>query len=180
MRDALIVGVGDAGINMAWVIANFCGARSMAVHEESGNSELHRYAEVRLVENGSLSNDEPIGGAAVVDALREAFSRHKSVALVAGLGGRTAGKVPILAGLALASGVETAVLATMPFQYEGRNRRREAERQLAELRSMKIQVVVEENDDLVALGRDVNMANAFNLMTNTIAGRWQGMYQTKS
>lgn len=180
MRDALIVGVGDAGINMAWAIAKCCGAHSMAVHEEFGNSELHRYVEVHMVEKGFVSNDESFGGAAVVGALREAFSRHKSVALIAGLGGRTAGKVPILAELALASGVETTVLATMPFQFEGRDRRREAERQLAELRSMKIQVVVEENDDLVALGRDVNMANAFNLMTNTIAGRWQGMYQTKS
>lgn len=97
------------------------------------------------------------------DQLQGVFTGVNMAFLVAGLGGGMAtGAMPVLARMARAFGVMTVCVVTLPFDFEGENRRARAEEGLAELQEAADVVIAIPNQKLFhMLGPDLRVAEAF-------------------
>lgn len=94
--------------------------------------------------------DPDLGRAAALESIAEVGERLMGASLVillAGLGGGTgSGSAPCIAQIAREQGAHVAVLATLPFSFEGRRRREQALAALEELRQHADLVICFEND----------------------------------
>jgi cell division protein FtsZ len=97
------------------------------------------------------------------DLLQGVFTGVNMAFLVGGLGGGLAtGAMPVLARMARAFGVMTVCVVTLPFDFEGENRRARAEEGLAELQAAADVVIAIPNQKLFhMLGPDLRVAEAF-------------------
>lgn len=99
--------------------------------------------------------DPELGRAAVEESLEPLLRELEGCSLlivVVGLGGGTgSGGAPRLVEAAKSRGMRTAVLATLPFSFEGRRRMEQAEDSLVQLRSQADLVVCFENDRMSSL-----------------------------
>ncbi len=81
------------------------------------------------------------------DAIRHAVEGYDMVIITAGLGGGTGtGGAPVVAEICRESGVLTLVVATMPFAFEGKERREKAKKRLDILESAADLLIVIPND----------------------------------
>lgn len=94
--------------------------------------------------------DPDLGRAAALESIAQVGERligASLVILLAGLGGGTgSGSAPCIAQIAREQGAHVAVLATLPFSFEGRRRREQALAALEELRQHADLVICFEND----------------------------------
>lgn len=97
------------------------------------------------------------------DRLQGVFAGVKMAFLVGGLGGGLAtGALPVLARMARAFGVMTVCVVTLPFDFEGENRRVRAEEGLTELQEAADVVIAVPNQKLFArFGTEMRIADAF-------------------
>jgi len=97
-----------------------------------------------------------------VDAIRAALTGAGMVFLLAGLGGGTgAGVAPLVARIAREEGCLTAVIATLPFSFEGRRRQQQALEALEAVTAEADFVLCFENDrmgDLVEPSEGIHQA----------------------
>jgi cell division protein FtsZ len=98
-----------------------------------------------------------------LDDVRSALSQHtKMLFITAGMGGGTGtGAAPIIAQAAREMGILTVGIVTMPFAFEGRKRREQAEKGLAELRKHVDTILVISNEKLREIYSDLSMSRAF-------------------
>ena len=104
------------------------------------------------------------------DEIREILSHNTQMLFItAGMGGGTGtGAAPVIAEIAKSIDLEDAdtpkilvvAIVTMPFSFEGRRRREQAELGIAELRKHVDSILVINNDKLRAFG-DMTLTNAF-------------------
>ncbi|CAM9363732.1 unnamed protein product, partial [Hapterophycus canaliculatus] len=96
-----------------------------------------------------------VGQAAAVESLPEiekALAGADMVFITAGLGGGTGtGAAPVIAAAARGMGCVTVAVVTEPFEFEGRQRSRQAASGLAELRKAADTVLVVANDNLLEI-----------------------------
>ena len=79
--------------------------------------------------------------------LRDALRGRQLVFLCVGLGGGTgSGAAPLIARIAREEGAFVVVFATMPFEFEGKRRREQADTALNELSVLSNAVVTFDND----------------------------------
>lgn len=94
--------------------------------------------------------DPEVGYSAAEEAaedIQSALAGANLVFLCAGLGGGTgSGAAPLIAHFARKAGATVVVFATMPFTFEGRRRREQAENALAQIREQADHVICFEND----------------------------------
>lgn len=98
-----------------------------------------------------------------LDDVRSALSQHtKMLFITAGMGGGTGtGAAPVIAQAAREMGILTVGIVTMPFVFEGRKRREQAEKGLAELRKHVDTILVISNEKLREIYSDLSMSRAF-------------------
>ncbi|MDW8432312.1 MAG: cell division protein FtsZ [Flavobacteriales bacterium] len=98
-----------------------------------------------------------------VDELRQALGHHTKMAFItAGLGGGTGtGAAPVIADLARQMGILTVGIVTMPFAFEGRRRRIQAEEGLEQLRSCVDTILVISNEKLREIYGNLTYSAAF-------------------
>jgi cell division protein FtsZ len=96
--------------------------------------------------------DPEVGYAAAeegADEIKSAMEGASLVFLIAGLGGGTgSGSAPLIASFARAQGALVVAFVTMPFSFEGKRRRAQAEEALASLQHYADAVICFENDRL--------------------------------
>jgi cell division protein FtsZ len=96
--------------------------------------------------------DPEVGYAAAeegADEIKSAMEGASLVFLIAGLGGGTgSGSAPLIASFARAQGALVVAFVTMPFSFEGKRRRAQAEEALASLQYYADAVICFENDRL--------------------------------
>ncbi len=94
--------------------------------------------------------DPDLGRAAALESIAQVGERLMGASLVlllVGLGGGTgSGAAPCIAQIAREQGAQVAVLATLPFSFEGRRRREQALEALEALRQQADLVICFEND----------------------------------
>ena len=152
-----IIGLGGAGANMLERIAldGMEGAELLALNTDTRTLASCLAAEkiqlgVNLTKGLGSGGDPELGHQAVLeseDSIRASIRGRRIVFLCTGLGGGTgSGAAPIVTRIAREEGAFVVVFATMPFAFEGRRRREQAETALNELAVLSNALVTFDNN----------------------------------
>ncbi|GAA5130113.1 hypothetical protein JIN84_04235 [Luteolibacter yonseiensis] len=152
-----IIGLGGAGANMLERIAldGMEGAELLAL-----NTDIRTLASclarekiqlgVNLTKGLGAGGDPVLGHQAILESeeqIRAAIQGRRIVFLCTGLGGGTgSGAAPIITRIAREEGAFVVVFATMPFAFEGKRRREQAETALNELAVLSNALVTFDNN----------------------------------
>ena len=98
-----------------------------------------------------------------IEEVRELLSKNtKMVFITAGMGGGTGtGAAPVIAKLAKEMGILTVGIVTVPFAFEGRRRREQAETGINELKKHVDTLLIISNDKLREIYSNMSLTNAF-------------------
>ena len=152
-----IIGLGGAGTNMLERIAldGMEGSELLALNTDSRTLGACLAKEkiqlgVNLTKGLGCGGDPDLGRQAVREAegaIRAALQGRRIVFLCAGLGGGTgSGAAPIVTRIAREEGAFVVVFASMPFAFEGKRRRDQAETALNELAVLANALVTFDNN----------------------------------
>lgn len=152
-----IIGLGGAGANMLERIAldGLDGAELLALNTDvrtlgSCIAKDKIQLGVNLTKGLGAGGDPELGHQAVLEAedqIRTALHGRRIVFLCVGLGGGTgSGAAPIVTRIAREEGAFVVVFATMPFAFEGKRRRDQAETSLNELAVLSNALVTFDNN----------------------------------
>ncbi|MCH5283990.1 MAG: cell division FtsZ family protein [Akkermansiaceae bacterium] len=159
-----IVGIGGAGANVlqcfgassADIVRLFTMSLDERVGRASGNVEFIQLGEGLSHGLGS-GGDPEVGRQAMAESeprVRELLKGCKLLVMVVGLGGGTgSGAAPVLARMAREAGVFLVSVIMMPFSFEGKRRREQAEQAHEEISRVSDIVFCFENDYMEELFR---------------------------
>lgn len=176
----LLVGIGGAGGRIANQVAQATGGRLRAVAIDTDFAAVAQLGLCQQLRLGrSRFDGAGAGGNATLarmaadedsDALRKVFSDAHVAMVVTGLGGGTgSGVTPTVLRVARDLNVRTLVFATLPFAFEGTERRSLANRTCPQLDEGGDVVALCENDDLCVDSRDRSVGEALLGATRTLA-----------
>ncbi len=111
------------------------------------------------------------------DLVREFVSGADMVFITAGMGGGTGtGGAPIVAQIAREIEALTVGVVTLPFRFEGKHRRKNAEKGIEELKDHVDTLIVIPNDNLLGLvNKRTSMVEAFKLADDVLRQAIQGI-----
>jgi cell division protein FtsZ len=169
-----IVGVGGAGLNMIDRVAldGMQGAELLALASDSRSLTSSVASEkvqlgAKLTMGLGCGGDPELGAKAAHEQeteIRDALRERDMVFICVGLGGGTgSGAAPLVARIAREMGAFVVVFATMPFEFEGKRRREQAETALNELSVIANSLVTFENSrmgELVLASQGIHEAFA--------------------
>jgi len=168
----VVAGCGGAGCNVVSQVyeKDLAGVETLAVNTDAGSLERTR-ADVRiLLAQGVAVDGDPVLAAYAAEASRDLLQSAATadiVFLVAGLGGATGtGVAPVLAAAAKEAGAHAVAIAILPFQVEGRGAA--VDEGLARLKASCDSVVIIDNNNLVRLGADLRLQQAFEFVDRVV------------
>jgi cell division protein FtsZ len=182
-----VMGLGGGGSNAVnrMIEGGIQGVEFIAVNTDlqALNTSL---APVKLQIGGQLTKGLGSGGrpevgrqAAMEDTERllEAIQGADMVFLTAGLGGGTGtGATPIVANLATELDILVIAIVTLPFDFEGKVRARQAEEGLKELKSSVDTVIAIPNERLLqTVNLNTSMVDAFRMADDVLRQAAQGI-----
>lgn len=117
-----------------------------------------------------------------VDEIKDFLSKStKMVFITAGMGGGTGtGAAPVIAKIAKEMGILTVGIVTVPFTFEGRKRRIQAEEGLDNLRNEVDTLLVINNDRLRDMFGNLTLGNAFEQADNVLTSAAKGIAEVIS
>jgi len=112
-----------------------------------------------------------------INEIREVLSKNtKMVFVTAGMGGGTGtGAAPVIASIARELGILTVGIVTVPFGFEGRKRRQQAEEGLEQMRQSVDTLLVINNEKLRELTGNLTISNAFSKADDVLAVAAKGI-----
>jgi len=112
-----------------------------------------------------------------LDEIRDILANNtKMVFVTAGMGGGTGtGAAPVIAKLAKEMGILTVGIVTVPFMFEGRKRRTQAEDGVERMRSAVDTLLIINNDKLREMFGNLTLANAFANADDVLATAAKGI-----
>lgn len=112
-----------------------------------------------------------------IDEIRGMLSKDtKMVFVTAGMGGGTGtGAAPVIAQVAKEMGILTVGIVTVPFAFEGRRRRQQAEEGLDVMRQCVDTLLVINNERLREVGGNMSLAQAFAMADNVLSTAAKGI-----
>ncbi|MGJ8661757.1 MAG: cell division protein FtsZ, partial [Bacteroidota bacterium] len=112
-----------------------------------------------------------------IDEIKELLSNGtKMVFVTAGMGGGTGtGAAPVIAKIAKEMGILTVGIITVPFGFEGRKRRQQAEEGLQEMRESVDTLLVINNEKLREISGNLTIGNAFSQADDVLATAAKGI-----
>lgn len=112
-----------------------------------------------------------------IDDIRDVLSKNtKMVFVTAGMGGGTGtGAAPVIAKTARELGVLTVGIVTVPFNFEGRKRRQQAEEGLESMRDAVDTLLVINNERLREISGNLTLGNAFAQADDVLATAAKGI-----
>jgi len=185
--EVKIIGIGGAGSNAVnrMVETGVQGVEFIAINTDA--QALQMANAMRKIPIGGRSakglgaGGDPDQGerAAEIsrDTLTDAIEGADMVFLTAGLGGGTGtGATPVIADMARRARALTVAVVTLPFTFEGFQRRRSAEEGLSRLRGAVDALIVIPNDRLLELGdRQMSVLDAFSMADDVLRHGVQGI-----
>ena len=117
-----------------------------------------------------------------IEELREALSKNtKMVFVTAGMGGGTGtGAAPVIAQVAKDLGILTVGIVTIPFDFEGRKRRLQAEEGLEKMRQNDDTLLIINNEKLREFGKNMALTKAFAEADNILTVAAKGIAEVIS
>jgi cell division protein FtsZ len=166
----------DAGIHQVEFVAVNTDIQALQVADAPTKIHIGR----DITEGLGSGADPEIGRRAAEearDALRRALRGSDMVFVTAGEGGGTgSGAAPIVAEIARELGALTVGIVTLPFRFEGTQRRRTAEEGVQALRAACDTVIVVPNERLLeVLDRSTSMLDAFRIADDVLRQGVQGI-----
>ncbi len=185
--EVKIVGVGGGGSNAVnrMVESGVQGVEFIAVNTDA--QALQMSSAMRKITIGGRSGKGLGAGGAPQqgeraaeisrDALVDALEGADMVFITAGLGGGTGtGAAPIIAEIARQGRALTVAVVTLPFSFEGFQRRKSAEEGLARLRGKVDALIIIPNDRLLQLAdRQMSVIEAFRVADEVLRDGVQGI-----
>jgi cell division protein FtsZ len=112
-----------------------------------------------------------------IDDIKELLGNGtKMVFVTAGMGGGTGtGAAPVIAKIAKEMGILTVGIITVPFGFEGRKRRQQAEEGLQEMRKSVDTLLVINNEKLREISGNLTIGNAFSQADDVLATAAKGI-----
>jgi cell division protein FtsZ len=112
-----------------------------------------------------------------IEDLREILSKNtKMVFVTAGMGGGTGtGAAPVIAQVAKELGILTVGIVTLPFDFEGKKRRSQADEGLERLRQNVDTLLVINNEKLRTIGKSLTLSEAFQKADNILTVAAKGI-----
>jgi cell division protein FtsZ len=112
-----------------------------------------------------------------IDEIKELLGNGtKMVFVTAGMGGGTGtGAAPVIAKIAKEMGILTVGIITVPFGFEGRKRRQQAEDGLQEMRESVDTLLVINNEKLREISGNLTIGNAFSQADDVLATAAKGI-----
>lgn len=112
-----------------------------------------------------------------VDMIKESLSKNtKMLFITAGMGGGTGtGAAPIIAQASKELGILTVGIVTIPFSWEGRKRRQQAEEGISEMKEHVDTLLIVCNDKLRELYGNMSFSEAFAKADNVLATGAKGI-----
>jgi cell division protein FtsZ len=112
-----------------------------------------------------------------LDEIKEILANNtKMVFVTAGMGGGTGtGAAPVIARLAKEMGILTVGIVTVPFMFEGRKRRTQAEDGVERMREAVDTLLIINNDKLREIFGNLTLANAFENADDVLATAAKGI-----
>lgn len=185
--DIVVAGVGGGGMNAIdrMISAHVRGVRFIAMNTDAQVLTLSQ-ASQRLCLGQHSTKGLGAGGSAAVGTraasesaseIQAALGNANLVFITAGMGGGTGtGAAPIVASLARKMGALTIGIVTLPFAFEGAQRRRIAEQGLLALSKEIDALITVPNDRLLATAeKDCSLAEAFLLADDILRQGVQGI-----
>ena len=166
----------DAGIHQVEFVAMNTDIQALQVADAPTKIHIGR----DITEGLGSGADAEVGRQAAEearDAIRRALRGSDMVFVTAGEGGGTGtGAAPIVAEIAKELGALTVAIVTMPFQFEGTQRRRTADEGVQALRAACDTVIVVPNERLLeVLDRSTSMLDAFRIADDVLRQGVQGI-----
>jgi cell division protein FtsZ len=117
-----------------------------------------------------------------INEIRDLLSSGtKMVFVTAGMGGGTGtGAAPVIAQVARELGILTVGIVTVPFGFEGRKRRMQAEEGLEKLRESVDTLLVINNERLREISGNLSIGNAFAMADNVLSTAAKGIAEVIS
>lgn len=117
-----------------------------------------------------------------IDEIRELLAKNaKMVFVTAGMGGGTGtGAAPVIARVAKDLGILTVGIVTVPFSFEGRKRRQQAQEGLENMRENVDTLLVINNERLREISGNLTLGNAFAQADNVLATAAKGIAEVIS
>jgi cell division protein FtsZ len=185
--DIVVVGVGGGGMNAVnqMVSTQVRGVRFIAMNTDAQVLALSQ-AQQRLCLGQYYTKGLGAGGSAAIGAkaateseeeIRAALGNPDLVFIAAGMGGGTGtGSAPVIASIAKKLGALTVGIVTLPFAFEGTQRKRVAITGLNELKEEIDALIAVPNDRLLTTtGRDRSLAEAFKQADDVLRQGVQGI-----
>ena len=182
-----VIGVGGAGTNAVnrMVDAGLKGVEFIAVNTDKQALALSKAnTKIQIGEKltkglGAGANPD-VGRHAAEESreeLAEAIKGTDLVFVTCGMGGGTGtGAAPIIAEIARENGILTIGVVSKPFAFEGRQRMKNAEKGIAELKASVDTLVVVPNDKLLSIvNKTTSMTDAFRIADDTLRQGIQGI-----
>lgn len=112
-----------------------------------------------------------------IDDIEAALEKNtKMLFITAGMGGGTGtGGAPVIAAKAREMGILTVAIVTIPFAFEGRKRRQQAEEGITELRENVDSLLIVSNDKLRELYGNLKLSEAFSKADDILATAAKGI-----
>lgn len=168
-----VIGVGGGGSNAVNHMYNFgirgvdfvvCNTDEQALLASPVPIKIQLGAD--LTEGRGAGSIPEVGKNAAIENLEDVRTvlaqNTKMVFITAGMGGGTGtGAAPIIAQAAREMGVLTVGIVTMPFAFEGRKRREQAEKGLEDMRKQVDTLLVISNEKLREIHGNLTMSAAF-------------------
>jgi cell division protein FtsZ len=117
-----------------------------------------------------------------IEEIRELLSKNtKMVFVTAGMGGGTGtGAAPVIAQVAKDLGILTVGIVTVPFNFEGRKRRQQAEDGLDKMRQNVDTLLIINNERLREFGKNMSLTDAFSHADNILTVAAKGIAEVIS
>ena len=117
-----------------------------------------------------------------IDEIRDLLSKNtKMVFVTAGMGGGTGtGAAPVIAKVAKDLGILTVGIVTIPFNFEGKKRRLQAEEGLNKMRENVDTLLVINNERLREFGKDMSLTDAFSYADDILTVAAKGIAEVIS
>lgn len=126
---------------------------------------------------GSIAEVGKNAAIETIEQLREELSRNtRMLFITAGMGGGTGtGAAPIIAEAAREMGILTIAIVTMPFFFEGRKRKKQAEEGIQAIRQHVDSLIIINNDRLREMYGNLRMSEAFAQADNVLTTAAKGI-----
>lgn len=185
--DIKVLGVGGGGSNAVNYMFSqgiegvdfiVCNTDSQALENSPVPNKIQ--LGVSLTEGRGAGSIPEVGKNAAIediDRIREILEKNtKMLFITAGMGGGTGtGAAPVIAKTSKEAGILTVGIVTIPFAFEGRKRRMQAEEGLKELKENVDALIVISNDKLRELYGNLSVTDAFSKADNVLTTAAKGI-----